>query len=150
MSEKSHVTMEAKICIVCCCQYSTGAIMLDRRLRQIFDRDTVVGWGICPTHEKDTDNDRIALIEMDEAKSSNVGNKIKPEDAYRTGNVVIVSRASIAAVMTTPVPNSRFMFVAMDVFKRLFPDLDKMPLDEYVGLSDEVDDSGPQPGDTIN
>src|SRR5688572_18010390 len=33
MSDKSHVSMERRICLVCAAPYETGAILLDKRLR---------------------------------------------------------------------------------------------------------------------
>lgn len=40
---KSHVGMESKISIVCGQQYDTGAILLDRQLRESLDQHNVTG-----------------------------------------------------------------------------------------------------------
>jgi len=48
MNDKSHVSLEQRVCLVCGTTFDTGAILLDKRLRQHLDRHTVTGWGLCP------------------------------------------------------------------------------------------------------
>jgi len=110
MNEKSHVSMELHVCLVCTMTYETGALLIDRRLRESLDRHTVTGWGLCPQHQALFDDGYIALVECDPEHSGNPspGDLVKPDKAYRTGRLAHVKR---------------------DVFDRLFnvPRNDKLP-----------------------
>ena len=46
--DKSHVSMERRVCRVCGREYDTGAILLDRRLKKSMDRHTLTGGGFMP------------------------------------------------------------------------------------------------------
>lgn len=100
MSEKSHVSMEGRVCLVCAETYETGAILLDRRLKASMERQTTTGWGLCPEHREMHENGFIALIECDPAKSGDpaAGAMVKPEDAYRTGAVAHMKREVFSQV----------------------------------------------------
>ena len=52
MSEKSHVSKERHLCLVCGTEYDTGTILLDRRLRACLDRHTITDWGLCAQHQQ--------------------------------------------------------------------------------------------------
>lgn len=52
MDEKSHVSMEQHVCLVCGQLFDTGAILLDRRLRPSMEHHTVTGWDLCPEHRR--------------------------------------------------------------------------------------------------
>ena|SRR6266403_4726672 len=99
MSEKSYVTMESKVCITCGCEYSTGAVLLDKGLQNRFERDTVTGWGLCDAHAKAAQEGLVAIIEVDEAKSKVRDGMLMPDDAYRTGRVVLVPRDALRKVV---------------------------------------------------
>ena len=84
---KSHVGMEQKACPVCGQAFDTGAILLDKRLRNTLERKTVTGWDLCPEHAKLWEKGYIALVECDPEKSTFTDGTIKPPDAYRTGRI---------------------------------------------------------------
>jgi RNA polymerase subunit RPABC4/transcription elongation factor Spt4 len=88
MNEKSFVSMERKICPVCCTEFSSGAILLDRRLRDSMEKNTITGMDMCPTHRQQTDEGYIHLVEVDPEKSS--GNT--PDTVWRTGRLAAVKR----------------------------------------------------------
>ena len=90
MSDKSYVTMEAKVCPVCGKTFHTDTILLDRQMRKRFDSETVTGLCLCEEHRKQHEEGYIHLVEIDETKSNVVDNKVKAEDAYRTGVIVSV------------------------------------------------------------
>lgn len=50
MSDKSHVSLEQHVCLVCGARFDTGAVLLDRRLRASMEYQTVTDWGLCPEH----------------------------------------------------------------------------------------------------
>lgn len=104
MSDKSYVTMEQHKCMVCGKDFDTGALLLDQRLREVFDRNTVTGWGLCGEHLKLYDDGYIALIGVDESKSGPHGDTIKPEDAYRTGRIAHVRREVWPRIFDVPLP----------------------------------------------
>lgn len=87
---KSHVSMQMKICLVCCNKYS-AAILLDRRMKDSLEPETLTGYGLCDEHNKLFGDGYIALIGIDESKSTvETNGNILPHNAYRTGNVIHV------------------------------------------------------------
>ena len=67
---KSYVTMEQHICIICGKEFDTGALLLDKRLRKQFDQHTTTGIGMCPEHKKLHEEGYIALVGIDVSKST--------------------------------------------------------------------------------
>lgn len=104
---KSHVGMEQKVCPVCGQVFDTGAILLDKRLRNTLERKTITGWDLCPEHATLWKNGYIALVECDPEKSKFSGGNIKPEDACRTGRIVHIRTKAAGQIfnveMTSPV-----------------------------------------------
>lgn len=100
MNEKSYVSLEQHICLVCAAAFDTGNLLLDQRLRARFDRHTATGWGLCPEHQKLHDGGYVALIECDPQRSglSSGDSRLKPEQAYRTGAVAHLRREAFALV----------------------------------------------------
>jgi hypothetical protein len=88
--DKSYVALERNVCTVCGKEFDTGNLLLDRRLRNRFDMHTLTGWGLCPDHQKLYDDGYIALVGVDPSKSGPHNETMKPEDAYRTGEVAHV------------------------------------------------------------
>ncbi len=48
MNDKSHVSLERRICLVCGVVYDTGSILLDKRMRASLVRYTTTGWACAP------------------------------------------------------------------------------------------------------
>src|SRR3546814_18826039 len=69
MNDKSHVSLEQHACLVCGARFDTGAILLDKRLRASMERPTATGWGLCPEHQKLSDDGFVALVECDPQRS---------------------------------------------------------------------------------
>ena len=79
MNDKSHVSLEQHVCLVCGTAFDTGAILLDKRLRASMERHTATGWGLCPEHQKLADDGFVALVECDPQRSgSQAGGRMKP------------------------------------------------------------------------
>ena len=76
MNDKSHVSMEQHVCLVCGVAFDTGAILLDKRLRASMERHTTTGWGLCAEHQKLADDDFVALVECDPQRSGSPNGKI--------------------------------------------------------------------------
>lgn len=51
MNEKSHVSLEQRVCLVCGSPYDTVSILLDKRLRARMNEKTITGRGLCSEHQ---------------------------------------------------------------------------------------------------
>jgi hypothetical protein len=100
MTEKSHVSMERHVCLVCGAEYDTGAILLDRRLRASLEKYTITGWGLCSEDKRLFDDGFVALVECDPEKSGNPapGDRLMPDRAYRTGRGLHIKRSVLAQI----------------------------------------------------
>lgn len=101
---KSYVTLEQSICVVCGEPYDTGVLLMDRRLRNLFDHHTTTGYGMCPDHEKLRAEGFVALVEADEGKSAVVGDRIRDSKAHRTGTYAHLKAEVFAEAFGQPVP----------------------------------------------
>lgn len=85
---KSYVSMEQKVCIATGKTYDTGTILMDRRLQDSMDRNTVTGYGFCPEVQEKLDEGYIVLVEADPEKS--IGNT--PDTVWRTGRIAYIRK----------------------------------------------------------
>lgn len=122
MNEKSHVSLEQHVCLVCGVAYDTGALLLDRRLRASMQRHTTTGVGLCAEHQRLFDAGFIALIECDPQRSgqpSGTG-RLKLEHAYRTGRLAHLKRDVFAAVFNAEIASGQAaVFIEPGVIERL-------------------------------
>lgn len=120
MNDKSHVSMEQHVCLVCGTAFDTGGILLDKRLRASMGRHTTTGWGLCPEHQKLADDDFVALVECDPRRSGSPDGRLKPEHAYRTGRLVHIKRHVFTQVFNAPIEaNQACVFVEPGVIDQL-------------------------------
>ena len=122
MNEKSHVSLEQYVCLVCGVAFDTGSLLLDRRLRARFEHRTATGWGLCAEHRQLFDDGYVALIECDPQRSGLPadGDRLKPEQAYRTGRLAHVKREAFARLFNVPVEaRQACVFVEPDVMNWL-------------------------------
>lgn len=121
MNDKSHVSLEQHVCLVCGTAFDTGAILLDKRLRASMGRHTATGWGLCPEHQKLSDDGSVALVECDPQRSgSQAGGRMKPEQAYRTGRLAHLRRTVFAQVFNVPIADEQAcVFVEPGVIEQL-------------------------------
>lgn len=104
MNDKSHVSLEQHVCLVCGTRFDTGAILLDKRLRANMEHHTATGWGLCPEHQKLSDDGFVALVECDPQRSGSPGaNRMKSEQAYRTGHPAHLKREVFSTVFNVPI-----------------------------------------------
>ena len=80
---KSYVTMEQHTCPVCGEVFDTGSLLMDRRLRDTFEHNTVTDYELCKECNTLYDIGYIALIEIDEGRSK--GRSLA--DIHRTGKM---------------------------------------------------------------
>lgn len=92
---KSYVSMEAKVCPVCGKKHETNAILLDRRLRESMDRETVTGFALCQEHEEQKANGYVFIVGVDHERSDHLPNgNIDVNGAWRTGEIVSIRRSA--------------------------------------------------------
>ena len=84
--------MEQHICMVTGKPFDTGALLMDKRMRDKFDMYTPTGWGFSPEVQEKLDDDYVALVCVDFEKSIKTGDRIMPEDAHRTGQIAYLRR----------------------------------------------------------
>ncbi|WP_261530687.1 ATPase [Burkholderia multivorans] len=122
MNDKSHVSLEQHVCLICGTRFDTGAVLLDRRLRASMERHTATGWGLCPEHQKLSDDGFVALVECDPLHSGSPagGGRVKPEQAYRTGRLAHLKREAFAQVFNVPIAADQpCVFVEPSVIEQL-------------------------------
>ncbi len=121
MSDKSHVSLEQRVCLVCGKPFDTGSILLDKRLRPSMERHTTTGWGLCPGHQKLSDDGFVALVECDPQRSGSPANgRMKPDQAYRTGRLAHLRRAAFTKIFDAPISDDQAcVFVEPGVIERL-------------------------------
>jgi hypothetical protein len=122
MNEKSYVSLEQHVCLVCGATFDTGSILLDRRLRSSMELYTTTGWGLCAEHQRLFSEGFVALVECDPRRSemSSGADRMKPEQAYRTGRLAHVKREAFAKLFNVSVAaNQACVFVEPGVIERL-------------------------------
>lgn len=98
---KSYVTLEQNICIVCGKAFDTGALLMDRRLRDRFEHKTITDWGMCPDDASKKAEGYIALIGCRNTKS---GATLDPKTADRNGVIIHVRKEAFENIFDIPVP----------------------------------------------
>lgn len=125
--EKSYVSMERKVCPVCGKEFDSGAILLDRRLKNSMERYTTTGYDMCEEHTKLWKDGYMALVVVDETKSkaSDVKDKVyrmQMEDAYRTGEIIHMKSVVFAELFNAPVQPMVFIDTkAAEIIKGMVP-----------------------------
>jgi len=122
MNDKSHVSLEQRVCLVCGTTFDTGNLLLDKRLRASMKRYTTTGWGLCPEHQRLFSDGFIALVECDPQRSGSpsVSGNLKPEQAYRTGRLAHLKREAFDKVFNVPIAADQpCVFVEPGVLEQL-------------------------------
>ena len=122
MDEKSYVSLEQRVCVVCATPFDTGSILLDRRLRASMEHHTTTGWGLCPEHERLRSEGFVALVECDPQRSGarSGDGRLKPAQAYRTGRLAHLKREVFARVFDVAIAAEQaVVFVEPDVNEKL-------------------------------
>lgn len=115
MSDKSYVTMESAVCPVCGARHDTGNLLLDKRLRQKFDRHTITGWAMCGTHQKLKDDNYTAVVGIDPDKSN--GHTVS--GVWRTGLVAHIRNSVWGKLFNQPLPDKGICFAPDEVLQML-------------------------------
>jgi hypothetical protein len=120
--DKSFVSLEQRLCVVCGATFDTGNVLLDRRLRARMPHHTTTGWGLCPEHRRLDSEGFVALVECDPRRSGarSVAGRLQPDQAFRTGRLVHIRRDAFARVFDVPIAaDQTVVFVEPGVIERL-------------------------------
>jgi hypothetical protein len=102
VNDKSYVTLEQNVCVVCAVLFDTGAVLLNKRLRPVFEHTTITDWGLCP---KCTELHAQGYVALVEAKApANGAETINPVDVIRTGRVAFIRRSAWEKIFDIPPP----------------------------------------------
>lgn len=119
MSEKSHVSMEQRICPACGNPYDTGALILDKRLHKSMEPHTVTGLGdLCDKCKGQIADGRVILVVIDEEKTkSNAKDPNNPTamEVYRMGEIIYMKQEAFSRVFNTSVPPKGFCWISNEV-----------------------------------
>jgi len=109
MNDKSHVSLEQHVCLVCGVTFDTGSLLLNKRLRASMERHTVTGWDLCAEHQKLSDDGFVALVECDPQRSglSSESGRLKLGQAYRTGRLAHLKREVFSKVFNEPIADDQ-------------------------------------------
>jgi len=123
--EKSHVGMADKICPVSGKQWTIG-LLFDKGLKNTLERNTITGYDICPEVQEQLDKGFVALVAVDESKSSFMPNgNLNPEGAYRTGKIVYVKKEKAKEIFNIEIVNFPFVYIDEEVVKLLESSIDE-------------------------
>ena len=112
---KSFVTIENQLCIICGKKIEKG-LLLDRKMRNRFERETITGFAEDPCEEcqKFIDDNKIALVEIDNEKSKDAFNengRLNPTKVYRTGKISWFDKSAWSIIFDIEEPKQSFVFV---------------------------------------
>jgi len=122
VDNKSYVSLEQHLCVVCATPFDTGSILLDRRLHASMRRHTTTGWGLCPEHQRLHSEGFVALVECDPQRSGALSGdgQMKPEQAYRTGLLAHLRREAFTRVFNVEITADQpVVFVEPGVIEQL-------------------------------
>ena len=114
------VKIEKNICPVCGVEHDVG-IMINKRLKAIKDEHTVTGYSLCKQHKNLYENGYLALVGVDETKSTRKANgNLNFEDAYRTGSIAHIKYEVASEMFNVPIQRSQeFIFCDEQVIEML-------------------------------
>jgi hypothetical protein len=99
---KSFTTIQQELCKVTEKPYDTGALLLDKRMRDKFDMHTVTGWRYSPEVIEKFEDGFVALVEIDFNKSEKDSNgQVTPSSAYRLGRIVYIKKHVLEEIVPT-------------------------------------------------
>jgi len=123
MGDKSFVGMGVEVC-PCCGNEHNESVLIHKQLRKVFeDRITnknFMGWLICDACQTQFDDGRVGLVEADPLESTiEEDGSIKPEGAYRTGQILWIKREVFTEIFDVPLEDENFMFIDPQVVAHL-------------------------------
>jgi hypothetical protein len=120
MNNKSHVSIEQKVCPVCGKTFDSGSLLMDTRVRrgklvESMEKTTVTGWDLCEEHQAQTDEGYIHLVEVDPDKSESMDLK----GVHRTGAVAAMKREVARDILNIEISDIPMAFIEIGMIDRL-------------------------------
>jgi hypothetical protein len=104
-------------------KYDTGSLLMDKRMKDTFERHTLTGPGCCGDCTTKKDDGYIACVECDADKSNaeidGSQETMKHEDAFRTGQITWVRESAWLNMFNVPVPPNNVCFIDEEAAKLL-------------------------------
>mgnify|MGYP006914134422 FL=1 len=108
--------MEQHLCEVCATPYDTGAILLDRKLKQSLERNTITAMeGLCPECQKLYDDGFIALVGV---RGKWDGRSIKHSEADRSGEIIHLKDVAYEGIFGQK-PTTKMVYCEQEVIEAL-------------------------------
>lgn len=101
MTDKSHVGMGYSVCPICGIKHDE-VVLLHRFLKPEVPRDNFMGFDLCPEH-KDMATEFLALVEVSNPLDERT--TLKPENAWRTGQIAHVRREVVPHMFNVKIPD---------------------------------------------
>jgi len=123
--EKSFVTLEKKVCVICGHEHETGDLLLDKYMKKKFEKYTTTGYDHCDECQKKLDDHFIAMVEISNSPSTDQST-MKKEDANRTGVIVWIKAYVAAEIFNTKI-KTPMVFVdprVVEMLKTVIPSHD--------------------------
>ena len=116
---KSHVSLEQHHCPICGYDKDTGAILLDKRMRESMEHHTLTGMSICGDCKEQGDKGFIALVGADPDKSVIIDNRIKPDGVYRTPEYLWLKRDVAMQIFNVPIDDHPFLYIEPEAIEKV-------------------------------
>lgn len=111
MEEKSYVGMGFHVCPVCGIKH-TEEVLIDKRMIATLTTNMFLGYMMCLEDKKRFDEGYIAFIECE---NSGVADKLKQEEAVRTGRIFHIRKEAIDKIFNYPTIEHPFVFCEKEV-----------------------------------
>lgn len=145
---ENFVRMGKHLCCVCGNVHDSGEILIHKHLMDIPENKTVTGYGLCPECQAKKDDDFVALVVVSNVPT---GDKLRMEDAYRTGTICHVKRGLLEFCTDKPFEGD-MAFVnqeAVDRLSRIYEEGLRAQAEHDAGnpvQEDTVEGEGSEPG----
>lgn len=111
MSEKSYVGMGYYICPICGNEHG-NEVLMDRRMKATLTQHEYLGQQLCTEDQKKFDEGFIAFVECE---NSTDADKLKQEEAVRTGRIFHIQKDAISKIFNYPAIDTPFVFCQKEV-----------------------------------
>ena len=130
MSEKSHVSLSQKICLVCGKELADG-VLLHKQLRKTLEPVTFNGYSFCAEHQAEIDQGNVFLIEA--SIPSTDAEKMSLMAAQRTGRVLRVAREVLKHTLKQGIVTDNsppFIFAEVSLINELITWFNQTPTED--------------------
>ena len=117
MTDKSHVSMEQKLCLICRKKFDTGGILFDTKLRERFFDHTTTGVGQCAECEAMNEKGYVALVGA--SNPDNGSDTLTPEDAVYTAEYLWLKRDAAEQIINTDISDFPFVYIEPEAIKKI-------------------------------